>query len=402
MATGIRDKVAIIGMGCTRFGERWDAGAEELMVEAFEECITDAGIAKKDIDAAWLGSCYDEINIGKSALPLSMTLRLPMIPVTRVENFCATGTEAFRGACYAVASGAYDICLALGVEKLKDIGYGGLPNFIGSNSGTLMWQWFPNMTAPGAFAQLATAYSAKYGIPDQDLKQAMAHISAKSHANGVGNPKAHLRKIVSESEVMAAPIIAHPLGLFDCCGVSDGAACAIVTTPETARKLGKNDFVSVKALQLALSSGEEMGYNDWDGDHFMTTRECSIKAYREAGIENPRESLSMMEVHDCFSITELVTYEDLHISEKGQAVKDVMDGFYDRNGTIPCQTDGGLKCFGHPIGASGLRMLYEMYLQLHGRAGERQIENPVYGLTHNLGGLPTMSVCAVSIIGKYR
>jgi acetyl-CoA C-acetyltransferase len=401
MATGIKDKVAIIGMGCTRFGERWDVGAEELMVEAFEECLTDAGIEKKDIEAAWFGSCFDEINIGKSALPLSMTLRLPFIPVTRVENFCATGTEAFRGACYAVASGAYDICLALGAEKLKDIGYGGLPNFVGSNSGTLTWQWFPNMTAPGAFAQLASAYAAKYKVPDRDLKRAIAHVSAKSHANGVLNPKAHLRKAVSEDQVMASPIIAHPLGLFDCCGVSDGAACAIVTTPEIAKKLGKTEFVSVKALQLALSSGEEMGYNDWDGDHFMTTSKCSTKAYEEAGISNPKEELSMMEVHDCFSITELVTYEDLHISERGQAVKDVMDGVYDRDGQIPCQIDGGLKCFGHPIGASGLRMLYEMYLQLHGRAGERQLENPTYGLTHNLGGFPAMNVCSISIIGKY-
>ena len=129
MATGIKDKVAIIGMGCTRFGERWDMGAEELMVEAFQECMADAGIEKKDIGAAWLGTCFEGINVGKSALPMSLTLRLPMIPVTRVENFCATGTEAFRGACYAVASGAYDICLALGVEKLKDTGYGGLPSF---------------------------------------------------------------------------------------------------------------------------------------------------------------------------------------------------------------------------------------------------------------------------------
>jgi acetyl-CoA C-acetyltransferase len=402
MATGIKDKVAIIGMGCTRFGERWDVGAEELMVEAFEECLADAGIEKKDIEAAWFGSCFDEINVGKSALPLSMTLRLPFIPVTRVENFCATGTEAFRGACYAVASGAYDICLALGAEKLKDIGYGGLPNFVGSNSGTLTWQWFPNMTAPGAFAQLASAYAAKYKVPDRDLKRAIAHVSAKSHANGVLNPKAHLRKAVSEDQILAAPIIAHPLGLFDCCGVSDGAACAIVTTPEIAKKLGKTDFISVKALQLALSSGEEMGYNDWDGDHFMTTSKCSARAYQEAGISNPKEELSMMEIHDCFSITELVTYEDLHISERGQAVKDVMDGVYDRDGRIPCQIDGGLKCFGHPIGASGLRMLYEMYLQLHGRAEERQLENPRYGLTHNLGGFPAMNVCSISIIGKYE
>jgi hypothetical protein len=171
VATGIKDKVAIIGMGCTRFGERWDMGAEELMVEAFEECLADAGIEKKQIDAAWFGSCLEEINVGKTAMPLSTTLRLPMIPVTRVENYCATGTEAFRGAVYGVASGAYDICLALGVEKLKDTGYGGLPNF-GSAAGTLVWQWWPNLTAPGSFAQLASAYAAKYRVKDPDLKRA--------------------------------------------------------------------------------------------------------------------------------------------------------------------------------------------------------------------------------------
>ncbi len=400
MATGIKDKVAIIGMGCTKFGERWDMGAEELMVEAFQECIADAGLEKNDIEAAWLGTCLEEVNLGKTAMPLATTLRLPMIPVTRVENYCATGTEAFRGACYAVASGAYDICLALGVEKLKDAGYGGLPN-PGSGAGTLLWQWWPNLSAPGAFAQLASAYTAKHNVSDQDLKRAMAHISAKSHDNGLLNPKAHLQKKITEEQVMAAPIIAHPLGLFDCCGVSDGAACVIVTTPEIARKLGKKDFITVKSLQIALSSGQESGFNEWDGDHFMTTSKCSTKAYEEAGIKDPREEISMMEVHDCFSITELVTLEDLHISERGKAINDIMGGFYDLDGGIPCQVDGGLKCFGHPIGASGIRMLYEMYLQLHGRADKRQLENPKYGLTHNLGGFPFQNICSISIIGKY-
>ena len=401
MATGIRDKVAIIGMGCSKFGERWDCGAEELMVEAFTECVEDAGIDRKEIEAAWLGTCIEEINIGKSALGMSVTLRLPRIAVTRTENFCASGTEAFRGAVYGVASGAYDICLALGVEKLKDTGYGGLPA-LGSNAGPLNWLWFPNITAPGVFAQLASAYSAKYGISDEDLKRGIAQVSVKSHDNGLLNPKAHLRKKVSIEQVKASPIIAHPLGLFDCCGVSDGSACAIVTTVEKAKEMGYKDFITVKALQLALSSGEEIGYNEWDGDHFMTTDKCSTMAYKEAGITNPREEISMMEVHDCFSITELVTYEDLHISERGQAVKDSLDGFYTLDGGgVPCQVDGGLKCFGHPIGASGLRMIYEMYLQFHGRAGERQIEDPRYGLTHNLGGFPFMNVCSIAIVGKY-
>ncbi len=399
MATGIKDKVAIIGMGCTKFGERWDVGAEELMVEAFQECIEDAGIEKKDIEAAWLGTCMDEVNVGKSAIPLAVTLRLDRIPVTRVENMCASGTEALRGAVYAVASGAYDICLALGVEKLKDTGYGGLP---GGGGGPLAAQWFPALTAPGAFAQLASAYCAKHNVSDEDLKLALAHISAKSHANGVLNPKAHLRKAVTVDQIMASPIIAHPLGLFDCCGVSDGSAAAIVTTPEIAKKMGKKDLVTVKAMQLAVSSGEELGFNDWDGDHFMTTRKASLKAYEEAGIKNPREEISMMEVHDCFSITEFVTMEDLHISPEGGALKDIMDGFYNADGDLPCQIDGGLKCFGHPIGASGIRMVYEMYLQLHGRADERQLEDPKIGLTHNLGGFPFMNVCSIGIIGKYE
>ncbi|MEA3470553.1 MAG: acetyl-CoA acetyltransferase [Thermodesulfobacteriota bacterium] len=399
MATGIKDKVAIIGMGCTKFGERWNDGAEDLMVEAFQECLADAGIEKNEIQAAWLGSCFDEVNIGKSALPASMSLRLPNISVTRVENYCASGTEAFRGAVYAVASGACDIALAIGVEKLKDIGYGGLPEF-SSAMGMLNQLWMANMTAPGGFAMLATGYAAKYGLDINEVKRAMAHVSMKSHANGVLNPKAHLRRAVTEEQVLNAPQIAYPLGLFDCCGVSDGSACAIVTTPEIAKSLGKKDFLTVKALQLSLSNGTEMAY-EWDGAHFVTTSKASTEAYEEAGIKNPREEISMMEVHDCFSITELVTMEDLHISERGQAPKDVMDGFYDLDGSVPCQVDGGLKCFGHPIGASGLRMLYEMYLQLHGRAEDRQLKDPRFGLTHNLGGFPFMNVCSIAIIGKH-
>jgi acetyl-CoA C-acetyltransferase len=400
MGNGIRDKVAILGMGCTSFGERWIDSPEDLMVEAFRECIADAGIEKNEIQAAWLGTCFDEVMTGKSALSLSMALRLPNIPVTRVENFCASGTESFRGAVYAVASGACNFALAMGVEKLKDIGYGGLPEF-STAIGTTNSLWFPNCTAPGSFALLATGYAAKYGLNIMDVKKAMTHISVKSHANGALNAKAHLRKPVTEEQVMNSPMIAFPLGLFDCCGVSDGASCAIVTTPEIAKALGKKDIVTVKALQLALSNGTEISYK-WDGAHFVSATKASAKAYEEAGIRNPREEISMMEVHDCFSITELVTMEDLGISERGKASNDILDGFYDLQGKIPCQPDGGLKCFGHPIGASGLRMIYEMYNQFLGRVGSRQIKSLRYGLTHNLGGLPMMNVCSISIVGKYE
>ncbi len=400
MATGIKDKVAIIGMGCSRFGERWEAGGEDLLVEAFEEALGDAKLEKNQLDAAWFSTCMPEIHVGQSALPCSMALRLNNIPVTRVENFCASGTEAFRGAAYAVAAGASDIALAIGLEKLKDTGYGGLPA-PGSNAGSLSWLWSPALTAPGSFAQLAPAYAAKHGIERDQLKLAMAHVSAKSHANGAKNPKAHLRKPISVDAIMAAPIIAEPLGLFDCCGVSDGAACAIVTSVERARDMGYKDLVTVKALQLALSNGTEMSHDSWDFDHFVTTEIAAKRAYQEAGVDKPREQISMMEVHDCFSITELVTYEDLGISPRGGAIADIMDGFYNADGGLPCQIDGGLKCFGHPIGASGLRMLYEMYLQLHGRAEDRQLSDPKLGLTHNLGGFPFMNISSVAIIGRH-
>ncbi|MEE2635720.1 MAG: acetyl-CoA acetyltransferase [Acidobacteriota bacterium] len=398
MATGIRDKVALLGMGCSRFGERWNANAEDLMLEAFREARADSGIDTNQVEAAWFSTAIEEQHVGKSGIPLAMALRLPQIPVTRVENYCASGTEAFRGAVYAVASGACDVALALGVEKLKDTGYGGLPQ---RSRGAVNDMYWSNMSAPGAFAQLASAYQAKHGMSRDDLKRAMAHISVKSHDNGAKNPKAHLRKRIDEDRVMNAPMIAEPLGLFDCCGVSDGSACAIVTTPDIARGLGKTDLITIKAVQLAVSDGTEVQHNSWDGSYFMTTRVASTRAYREAGIDNPRQAVGLTEVHDCFSVTELVTMEDLQLSPEGGAIRDVMDGVYDADGAIPCQIDGGLKCFGHPIGASGLRMLYEVYLQLQGRAGDRQRSaTPTFGLTHNLGGFPHQNVSSVVIVGQ--
>lgn len=398
MATGIKDKVAIIGMGCSKFGERWDCGTEHLVNEAFAEALQDAGIEKKQIEAAWYGSGLDRSNVGNSAIPLSTALRLEGIPVSRVENMCATGTEALRGAAYAVAAGAVDIALAIGAEKLKDTGFGGLPVPF---KGTLNDLVMPYASAPGGFAQLAAGYRAKYGVSKQDLKRAIGRVSWKSHQNGAKNPKAHIQKEVDLDTILNAPMIADPLGLFDCCGVSDGAACAIVTTPEIARALGKKDLVTIKALQLSISAGRELGTNAWDGSYVRNTRTAAKKAYEEAGIRNPRKELSLMEVHDCFSITELVTMEDLGVSEDGGAVKDVLDGFYDADGGVPCQIDGGLKCFGHPIGASGLRMAYENYLQLLGRAGKRQLKSPVFGLSHNLGGVPYNGIAAISILGLH-
>lgn len=392
---GIRDKVVIIGMGCTRFGERWDMSPEALVADAYDEALADAGIEADRIGAAWLACANPDLGFGASGIPLSVALALPHIAVTRVENFCASGTEAFRGAVYAVASGAVDVALAVGVEKLKDTGFGGLPV---TGLGTHERHVAPATSGPGAFAQLAVAYQAKYGIDGGDLKRAMARISVKSHANGARNPKAHLRNLITEEQVLNAPAIAGLLGLFDCCGVSDGAAAAIVTTPEVARALGKVDPVAVKAIQLVASNGSELE-GDWDGAGLPTVRRAARQAYAEAGIADPRSDIGLAEVHDCFSITELVTMEDLGIVEDGGAVKAALDGHFDRDGAMPVQIDGGLKCFGHPVGASGLRMLYELYLQIGGRAGERQLANPRFGLSHNIGGEPFRNIAAVSILG---
>ncbi len=397
MAEGIKDRVAIIGMGCTRFGEQWDKGADELMVESFTEAIEDAGIEKKDLDAVWFGTSYEEVNVGKTAIPISVTLKLPFIPATRVENWCATGSEALRGACYAVAAGAYDVCLALGVEKLKDVGYGGLPQ-PETQWGTRQRLVEPNKTAPGTFAMMATRYFSQYKLGPEEGKTMLAHVSAKSHANGARHPKAHLRRAVTVEQIMNAPIIAWPLGLFDCCGVSDGSAAAIVVRADMAKDF-RPDPVYVKALQISASSGEEMLYTEWDWTHIEATGLAAQRAYDETGIKNPRDEVSMAEVHDCFSITEAVTMEDLQFSPRGRVKDDVMGGRFNLDGAQPVQPDGGLKCFGHPVGASGLRMIYEMYKQLQGKAGDRQLKDPRIGLTHNMGGIPSVNIVSVVIVG---
>lgn len=399
MIRGIKNKVAIVGMGCTRFGELWDRSSEDLIVEAFKEASIDAGIGIKDIDAAWLGVSTSEINVGKTGLALARALKLKNIPVTRVENACATGSEALRGACYALASGACDIALALGVEKLKDTGFTGLPYLATGEENKF---YYPNLTAPGAFAQIATAYFAKYKLSREEGKRILARVSWKSHQNGKLNPRAHLRFSPTMNDIINAPIVADPLGLFDCCGVSDGAAAAILVRADEAKHF-RDDPIYIKSIQLSMSPATGLLHQSWEAVHETSTMVAGARAYEEAGISKPREEIDLMELHDCFSINELLTYECLGISSVGKARDDVENGFYDLSGKIPCQSDGGLKCFGHPIGASGIRMTYEIYKQLQGKAEpvERQIKNRLrLGLTHNLGGICGSTVCSVVILGN--
>ncbi|MGA3086794.1 MAG: acetyl-CoA acetyltransferase [Thermodesulfobacteriota bacterium] len=390
MPGSIKDRVAIVGMGCTKFGERWDASANDLLVEAAYEAFEDAGIEPKDVQAAWLGTTAS----GSTGMTLSEPLRLQYIPVTRVENACATASDAFRNGCYAVAAGIYDIVLCIGVEKLKDTGISGLGGAQPPPSHVLS----PESTAPGNFALLATTYFARYGLSFEEGKHMIGRVSWKSHKNGALNTKAHFQKEVGMEQILNAPMIAWPLGLFDCCGVSDGSAAAIITTPEIAKGMRK-DPIYVKAQQIAMAPRDGKYSSKYDYTHVEATVRAGEAAYKEAGVTNPREEISMAEVHDCFSITEAVTMEDLRFSSRGKVREDIENGFFDLDGKLPVQPDGGLKCFGHPIGASGLRMIYEMYKQLQGKAGPRQIKNPKLGLTHNLGGAPDGCAIYVGIVG---
>ncbi|HEX6388429.1 MAG TPA: acetyl-CoA acetyltransferase [Solirubrobacteraceae bacterium] len=390
---GIRDQVAIVGMGCTAFGEHWDRSADDLLVDAVEECFASTpSLTKADVDAYWLGT----MNSGQSGLVLSKPLGIDYKPVTRVENFCATGSEAFRNACYAVASGAYDVVMAVGVEKLKDSGYSGLVRSNVPGDGTAPEE---TLTAPAAFSLLDPAYCEKYGVDKDAMRDAMTHVAWKNHVNGAKNPRAQFRKEVPKEKIAASPKVAGRLGVFDCSGVSDGAACALIVRAEDAHKYTDRPMY-VKAL--AMIAGPASGPIDpsYDYTTFHEVVHCARDAYAQAGVTNPREQISLAEVHDCFTPTELVLMEDLGFSDRGEAWKDALDGAFDLDGRLPVNPDGGLKSFGHPVGASGLRMLFECWQQFRGDAGDRQLDEPKLGLTHNLGGRPGTCVSFISIVGS--
>ena len=395
---GIRDKTAIIGMGCSKFGENWDRSAADMIIDAAYEAYEDAGVGPGDIQAAWFGT-YDSMS-GLSGQALAEPLKLDYIPITRVENMCATGSDALRNACYGVASGACDIALALGVEKLKDSGYTGLPDFEWQRrrGGTYRDRSY---SAPSHFAMMATKYFEKYGLTPDEGKRILAQIAVKNHHNGSLSPKAHFQREVTIKQVLQAPIIAWPLGLYDCCGVSDGAAAAIVTRADLAKNF-RADPIYIKALQVSVGRGQGHMNPAFDWTHVEENVRAGKAAYAEAGITNPRKEIRIAEVHDCFTITELVIMEDLQFSLRGKAPEDTESGFFSLKGGLPVNSDGGLKCFGHPIGASGLRMMYEIYKQLQGKAGPRQVKNPRLGLTHNLGGTPASASISVIIAGNEK
>jgi acetyl-CoA C-acetyltransferase len=390
---GIKDKVAIVGMACTKFGEHWDLGVDELVLQAAEGAFDSAGVSRADIDAYWLGTAQS----GMSGLLVARPLRVNDKPVTRVENFCASGSEALRQAAYAVSSGAYDVAMAIGVEKLKDSGYQGANAFPVPSDGTNR-----TVTAAAMYSMIVPAYAKRYGIGVDEVKQALARIASKNHANGARNPRAQFRKEMTVEQLLAMPRIAGELSVFDCAGVADGAAAAVVVRAEDAYTYSSSPLF-VKGLSFVVGDGSGVSDPDYDYTTFPEVVASAMEAYRQAGITDPRSQLAMAEVHDCFTPTELVLMEDLGFCERGSAWKEALSGSFDLTGDLPVNPDGGLKSFGHPVGASGLRMMFEVWLQLRGEAPEdRRIST--YGarnlaLTQNLGGYPGEMVSFVSILG---
>ncbi len=284
-----------------------------------------------------------------SGITLARPLQLEGKPVTRVENYCATGSEALRQAAYAVASGAYDIAMAVGAEKVKDSGYAGLNAFPVPNDGTAR-----TLTAAAMFSMVAPAYAKRYGVDETEIKDVLARIAWKNHYNGARNPRAQFRREMSMEAICASPRVAGPLGILDCAGVADGAAAAIVVRAEDAHALHR---------QAALHQGAVARRRQRLGPHRprRTTTRTSPRSSaarptrtRRPGITDPRHELAMAEVHDCFTPTELVLMEDLGFAERGTAWKEELAGTFDLGGELPVNPDGGLKSFGHPVGASGL------------------------------------------------
>jgi acetyl-CoA C-acetyltransferase len=392
---GIRDRVAIVGMGCTVCGEHWDKGPDELLVDAATQAFASAGVTKDDVDAYWLGT----MGSGISGLTLSRPLRLDYKPVTRLENMCATGSEAFRNACYAVASGAIDTAMAIGVEKLKDSGFSGLVISGAPSDGTSA-----DLTAPALFSLLAPAYCKKYGVDPAEMKEVLTRIAWKNHHNGARNPRAQFRREVDKETIACSPIMAGQLGIYDCSGVSDGSAAAIIVRAEDAHRYTDKP-IWVKGLSFVAGPARGSIDPEYDYTTFPEIVRAGEDAYAQAGVTDPRAEIAMAEVHDCFTPTELVIYEDLGFAERGFGWKEALAGTFDLEGELPVNPDGGLKAFGHPIGASGLRMLFECWLQLRGEAPpERTIASIAAGkklaMTHNLGGAPGECVSFVSVVGS--
>jgi acetyl-CoA acetyltransferase len=371
-------RAAIVGAGHTRFGVL-DAGPRALLRQAVEGAFAtvDKGSERSDVSEAFLATLgFGGWQIGNSSAVLAEEAAMPGVPTTRVENACASGGSALRTAVRAVEHGDRDLVLVAGLEKMTDEPNARRRYWLGV-SGDTEWERLAGLTFAGVYGLIASRYLSEHGVPPD----ALAEVAVKNHANGALNPNAQFQKVIRREDVAKAPRVADPLGLYDCCPVSDGAAAVLVANPEVAHRFTDTpvyiDGVGAGSDTLAVQERPDL-------TRFGATRWAADEAFHAAGWS--RSDVSFLEVHDCFTIAELLAIEDLGFAEPGAAGRLTLEGATRRDGRLPVNPDGGLKSKGHPIGATGVSQAYEVFLQLRGQAGPRQLPGVRRALTHNVGG----------------
>jgi len=382
--------VAVIGTGVTKFGELWDKSFRQLITEAGAKAILEAGVSGTEIDALYVGSMgsgrfIGQEHIGALVADCSGFSHLH-IPSTRVESACASGGLAVRQGYFSVASGINDIVVVGGIEKMTDVVGNEATNTLATVADQ-EWEAFFGATFPGLYAMIATKHMNDYGTTREQLAQ----VAVKNHANGVLNPNAQFKREISIDAVINAPPVAYPLGMLDCSPVSDGAATVVLCAAEKAKKYIDNP---VKIMASGQASDTLALHGRREICTFDSTVHAAKMAYKQANIK-PKD-IDVAEVHDCFTIAEILAIEDLGFVKKGEGGKAIDNKITTLDGEIPVNTSGGLKAKGHPIGATGVAQIAEIVTQLQGTADQRQIKDAKIGLTHNIGG--TGASCVVHIL----
>jgi acetyl-CoA C-acetyltransferase len=389
----VAGQVAIIGTASTPFGVQHDRSYLDLLHEAASGAIADAGLTLDDIGAAWLGTASPEIIALEGDSGTSLTQALPGFaprPVTRVAAYCATGMEAVRTAATAIAAGEHDYVLAAGAEKMRDVTPRG--SLVARTANLTHPTLAKGRSGPGGFALVANRYFDRYGRSTDDT----AAVAVKNHEHATRNPIAQYAAPITAEDVHRSPAVADPLRLLDCTPTTDGSAAVVLTSVARARERGL-PYTVLDGIGMAVVDGYYQGLFQEDNDFlgFKATRQAAAMAYAQAGIERPREQLDVVECHDCFTITEIVDYEDLGLTPPGTGWELLQSGATSFGGDIPVNLSGGLLACGHPIGATGVRMVKEISDQLTGRAGERQVRDAQRGLCHTLGGPGVLSCVMV-------
>ncbi len=383
-------EVAVIGIGLTKFGELWDQSFRHLIAEAGSKAILDSGISGKDIDAMYVGSMSSgrfvgQEHVGALVADASGFSHLH-IPSTRVEGACASGGLAIRQGYLSIASGANDVVIVGGIEKMNDVGGGAATDTL-ATAADQEWEAFFGATFPGLYAMIATRHMHEY----KTTKEQLAQVAVKNHYNGARNPYAQYQREITIEKAINATTVAHPLGLMDCSPVSDGAAAVVLCSLEKAKEFTEKQ---VKILGSGQASDTLALHARRDITTLDATVHAAKMAYKQAN-KKPKD-MDFAEVHDCFTIAEICAIEDLGFVEKGKGGSAVEEKITTLDGQIPVNTSGGLKAKGHPVGATGVAQIVEAAMQLRGEADKRQVKNAKVGLTHNVGG--SGATCVVHIL----